>query len=142
MKQLIRYLKGTQHTCLRLESREMVEQGLLEIVGCSDSDWAGDSATRWSVMRFHCNAESDDTYVMRQKKTSTSRSEWSKDTEDTVLRMQQERSLQEFVGLEKKCLIEVSKAKNKRTLQPMEMATMPYQQSWNKNHIHDINDQE
>ena len=34
VKQLIRYLKGTQHTCLRLEAREMVQTGLL-----------GDSAT-------------------------------------------------------------------------------------------------
>ena len=40
VKQLIRYLKGTQHTCLRLEPREMVQKGLLELVGRSDSDWA------------------------------------------------------------------------------------------------------
>ena len=46
VKQLIRYLKGTQHTSLRLEPREMVQKGLLELVGRSDSDWAGDSATR------------------------------------------------------------------------------------------------
>ena len=32
MKQLIRYLKGTQHTCLRLEPRGMVQKGLLEVV--------------------------------------------------------------------------------------------------------------
>ena len=49
VKQLVRYLKGTQHTCLRLEPREMVQKGLLELVGRSDSDWAGDSATRQSV---------------------------------------------------------------------------------------------
>ena len=42
VKQLIRYLRGTQHTCLRLEPREMVQIGLLEIVGRGDSDWAGD----------------------------------------------------------------------------------------------------
>ena len=30
VKQLIRYLKGTQHACLRLEPREMVQKGLLE----------------------------------------------------------------------------------------------------------------
>ena len=30
VKQLIRYLKGTQHTCLRLEPREMLQKGLLE----------------------------------------------------------------------------------------------------------------
>ena len=49
VKQLIRYLKGTQLTCLRLAPREMVQQGLLQLVGRSDSDWAGDSATRQSV---------------------------------------------------------------------------------------------
>ena len=32
-KQLIRYLKGTQHTCLRIEPRGMVQKGLLELVG-------------------------------------------------------------------------------------------------------------
>ena len=46
VKQLMRYLKGTQHTYLRLEPREMVQTGLLELVGRSDSEWAGDSATR------------------------------------------------------------------------------------------------
>ena len=49
MKQLIRYLQGTQHTCLRLEPREMVQTGLLELDGRSDSGWARDSATRQSV---------------------------------------------------------------------------------------------
>ena len=44
--QLIRYLKGTQHTCLRIEPREMVQTSLLELVGRGESDWAGDSATR------------------------------------------------------------------------------------------------
>ena len=57
VKQLIRYLKGTQHTCLRLEPREMVQTSLLEIVGCSDSDWAGDSATRHSVTGYHCDVQ-------------------------------------------------------------------------------------
>ena len=57
VKQLIRYLKGTQHTCLRLEPREMVQTGLLELVGRSDSDWAGDSSTRQSVMGYHCDAQ-------------------------------------------------------------------------------------
>ena len=57
VKQLIRYLKGTQHTCLRVEPREMVQKGLLEIVGRSDSDWAGDSATRHSVTGYHCNVQ-------------------------------------------------------------------------------------
>ena len=57
VKQLTRYLKGTQHTCLRLEPREMVQKGLLEFVGRSDSDWAGDSATRQSVTGYHCNVQ-------------------------------------------------------------------------------------
>ena len=57
VKQLIRYLKGTQHTCLHLEPREMVQKGLLEIVGRGDSDWAGDSATRQSVTGYHCNVQ-------------------------------------------------------------------------------------
>ena len=57
VKQLIRYLKGTQHSCLRLEPREMVQTGLLELVGRSDSDWVGDSATRQSVTGFHCDVQ-------------------------------------------------------------------------------------
>ena len=57
VKQLIRYLKGAQHTCLRLEPRGMVQTGLLELVGRSDSDWAGDSATRQSVTGYHCNVQ-------------------------------------------------------------------------------------
>ena len=57
VKQFIRYLKGTQHTCLRLELREMVQTGLLELIGRSDSDWAGDSATRQSVMGYHCDVQ-------------------------------------------------------------------------------------
>ena len=57
VKQLIQYLKGTQHTCLRLEPREMVQTGLLELVGRSDSDWAGDSATRQSVTGYHCDVQ-------------------------------------------------------------------------------------
>ena len=57
VKQLIRYLKGSQHYCLRLEPREMVPTGLLELVGRSDSDWAGDSATRPSVTGYHCDVQ-------------------------------------------------------------------------------------
>ena len=57
VKQLIRYLKGTQHTCLRLEPLGMVQRGLLELVGRSDSDWAGDSATRPSVTGYHCDVQ-------------------------------------------------------------------------------------
>ena len=39
-KQFIRYLKGTQHTCLRLEPRGMFKKVLLALVDRSDSDWA------------------------------------------------------------------------------------------------------
>ena len=48
VKQLIRYLKGTQHACLRLQPCGMVQKGWLELVGRSDSDWAGESARRRS----------------------------------------------------------------------------------------------
>ena len=57
VKQLIRYLNGTQHTCLRLEQRGMVQKGVLQLVGRSDSDRAGDSATRRSVTGYHCNVQ-------------------------------------------------------------------------------------
>ena len=57
VKQLIRYLRGTQHTCLRLEPHGMVQKVLLELVGRSDSDWAGDSATRQSVAGYHCDVQ-------------------------------------------------------------------------------------
>ena len=53
----MRYLKGTQHTCLRLEACGMVQKGLLEHVGRSDSDWAGDWATCDSVTRYHCDVQ-------------------------------------------------------------------------------------
>ena len=54
---LIRYLKGTQHTCLRFEPREMVQKGLLELVVRSDLYWAGDSATRQSVTGYHFDVQ-------------------------------------------------------------------------------------
>ena len=57
MKQLIRCLKGTQQTCLRHEPRGMAQKGLLELDGRSDSDWAGDSATRQSVTGYHCDVQ-------------------------------------------------------------------------------------
>ena len=57
VKQMIRYLKGTQHTSVRLEPREMVQAGLLELVGHSDPDWACDSATRQSVTGDHYDVQ-------------------------------------------------------------------------------------
>ena len=35
----------------------MVQTGMLELVGRSDSDWAGDSATRQSVTGYHCDVQ-------------------------------------------------------------------------------------
>ena len=35
----------------------MVQKGLLEIVGRSNPDWAGDSATRQNVTGYHCNVQ-------------------------------------------------------------------------------------
>ena len=57
VRQLIRYLKGTPHICLRLGPRGMVQKGLLELAGRSGSDCAGDSATRQSVTGYHCNVQ-------------------------------------------------------------------------------------
>ena len=72
VKQLMRYLKGTQHTCLRLEPREMVQTGLLEHVGRSDSDWALDSVTRKSVTGYHCNVQEVRMCNRRLKQTAVS----------------------------------------------------------------------
>ena len=49
VKQFRRYFKGTRHTSLRLEPRGMVQKGLLELVGRSDSDCGCGSATRQSA---------------------------------------------------------------------------------------------
>ena len=35
----------------------MDQKGLLELVGRSDSDWAGDPATRQSAAGCHCDAQ-------------------------------------------------------------------------------------
>ena len=35
----------------------MAQTGLLELVGRSDSDWAGDSATRQSATGYHCDVQ-------------------------------------------------------------------------------------
>ena len=72
VKQLKRYLQGTQHTCLLLEPREMVQTGLLELVGRSDSDWAGDSATRQSVTGYHCDVQNVTTCNRSLKQTAIS----------------------------------------------------------------------
>ena len=57
VKQLRGYLKGTHNRCLRLEPHMTVQKGLLELVGRSDADWAGDSAARQSVTGYHCNVQ-------------------------------------------------------------------------------------
>ena len=57
VNQLLRNLKCTQHTCLRLGPRGMVQTGLLEFVGRSDPDWAGDSATRQGVTGYQCDVQ-------------------------------------------------------------------------------------
>ena len=58
VKQLMRYLKGTQHTFVSVLNRaKWFEKGLLELVGRSDSDWAGDSPTRQSVTGYHCDVQ-------------------------------------------------------------------------------------
>ena len=72
VKQFIRYLKGTQHTCLRLEPREMVQTGLLERVDRSNSEWAGDSATRQSVTGYHCGVQNVTMSNRSLKQTSVS----------------------------------------------------------------------
>ena len=74
VKQLIRYLKGTQHTSLRLEPRGMVQKGLLELVGRSDSDLAGDSTTRHSVTGYHCDVQDVTAcnWSLKQRATSLS----------------------------------------------------------------------
>ena len=67
VKQLIRYLKGTQ---LRLEPRRMVQKGLLELGGRSDSELAGDSATRQSVTGYHCDVQNVTTCNRSLKQTA------------------------------------------------------------------------
>ena len=57
VKQLLRYLKGTRNTCLRLEPHRSIQKGMLKFVGCSDSDWAGDSSTSQSVTGYPCNVQ-------------------------------------------------------------------------------------
>ena len=57
VKQLIRYLIDTHNIWLRLEPHSTGQKGLLELVGRSDSDWFGDSATRQSVTGYHCSLQ-------------------------------------------------------------------------------------
>ena len=52
-----RNLKGTHNTCLRIESHNSVQNGMIELVGRSVSDWAGHSATRQSGTGYHCNVQ-------------------------------------------------------------------------------------
>ena len=56
-KKAFQGLKISPQAWSRLEPREMVQTGLLELVGRSDSDWAGDSTTRQSVTGYHCDVQ-------------------------------------------------------------------------------------
>ena len=83
VKQLIRYLKGTQNTCLRIEPREMVQKGLLELLGRSDSDCADDSATGQSVTGYHYDVQNDK--VQPESETDSDQSQFMR---NRVLRSQ------------------------------------------------------
>ena len=61
------------HTCLLREPREMVQTGLLELVGRSDSDWAGDSATRQSVAGYRDDVQPKSETVCNQTQFMRSR---------------------------------------------------------------------
>ena len=50
----------------------MVQKGLLELVGRSDSEWAGDSATRQSVTGYHCDVQNVATCSRSLKLTAIS----------------------------------------------------------------------
>ena len=50
----------------------MVQKGLLELVGRSGSDWAGDSATRQSVTGYHCDVQNVTTRNRSLKQTAVS----------------------------------------------------------------------
>ena len=50
----------------------MVQKGLLELGGRSDSYWAGDSATRQSVTGYHCNVQGVTTCNRSLKQTAIS----------------------------------------------------------------------
>ena len=51
---------------------ERFKKGLLELVGRSDSDRVGDSATRQSVPRYHCNVQGVTMYNRSLKQTAIS----------------------------------------------------------------------
>ena len=74
----MRNLEGTQHTCLRLEPREMVQTSLLELVGRGDSDSAGDSATRQSVTGYHCDVQNVDVQPKSEADCNQSQFLWSR----------------------------------------------------------------
>ena len=60
VRQLIGFFKGTHNSCLRLEPHMMVQKGLIEPIGCGDTDWAGDSATRQSATGYHLQCARND----------------------------------------------------------------------------------
>ena len=45
------------NACLRLEPHMTVQEGLLELDGRRESDWAGGSATRQFVTGYHCTVQ-------------------------------------------------------------------------------------
>ena len=52
LKHLLRYLKGTQTAVLQLYPTETTPEGVINLNGHSDSDWAGDAVTRCSVTGY------------------------------------------------------------------------------------------
>ena len=67
--------RAVKHTCLRLEPCEMVQTGLLELVGRSDSDRASDSATGQIVTEYHCNVQNV-TVVQPESETDSDQSQF------------------------------------------------------------------
>ena len=72
VKQLIRHLKDTHNTCLRLEPHKSVQTGTIEIGGRGDSDCVRDSATRQSGTGYQCNVQGEMMCSRRLKQTAIS----------------------------------------------------------------------
>ena len=83
VKQLIRYLKGTKHTCLRLEPRKIVRQGLLELVGRGDSvGWRFGNAPKCYGTSLQCTERDN---VQAESETDSDQSQFMR---SRVLRSQ------------------------------------------------------